>query len=194
MTESLTRHDGCRIAGGDDLIFVGLADATFVCHEEASSALHALCSEHEGCRHTSTVSDTTGCQHRDLHCVYHLRDQSHCVQLSDVTTRLAAFSHYGARTDSLHQDGECRGCDNWYDLDACFQPSFHVFRWIARTCSDDIHFLFDNHFRNLLRKWALQHDVDTERFFRHCLALAYFFSDVFCVGVHGGDESQTSRF
>ena len=165
---------------------------TLLGSKEACAYLNALCAQHEGCCHTSAVSDTACGDNGYLNRVNYLRHKTHCGVFTDMSARLGTLcdDRIGARL--LHSLCKSYRGNNGHHLYACFLPCSHVLAGIARTCGDDLNALVDTELCKVVGIGAHEHDVHAEGLVGLLLAETYLLTKIVDGSASACDKTYTA--
>ena len=129
-------------------------DNGFFGRYKSGSYLDCLCPQHKGCRNASSISNTSGCNHRNLYCICHLRHQRHGGGSPDMAAGLGPFRNHCVCTATLHHPGQRHAGDHRNDFTFAFFPHFHIFSRISGASGNHRNFFFHKYLRHLICIWA----------------------------------------
>ena len=147
MTGASSCHTAVDVFCLKNTVFIILMDHRFFGCRKNSSHLNTLCTKHKRCCHSSAVRNTTGCDHRDVHCINYLRNQNHCGKLSDC---LCSLCNHCICTAAFHTLRKCHRRNNRNNLNSGCFPVSHIFLRASGSCGHNFDALFHDYLCNLL--------------------------------------------
>ena len=177
MTCRSSCHTRINIPCFQNAFFIILMHLCFFCHNKTCSNLDTLCSEHKCRCNSSSICNSSGCDHRDFNCIYNLRNENHRCILTDVSACFCSFCHQSICSTTLHSLRH-RYRSNYRDhFDSGFLPHLYIFFWRSCTCRDNCDTFFDSHLCNFICIRTDHHNIDSKRLICQLLCLTDLFSD-----------------
>ena len=164
------------------------------CDNKCSSHLYSLCSQHKCCCNSSSVSDSTCGNNRNIDCINDLWYKCHSRALSDMSARLAAFCNNCICSCPLHTFRKSHRSNNRNYFHSCFLPHFHIFSRTSGSSRHDLDTFFHNYFRNISRIRAHKHNIHSKWFVRQLACCPYLLAHPLCRSTGGTNKSKTTCF
>ena len=192
MSGTSSCHLGVNILRLDNTLLVVCMHDGFLCYHKTGTHLHCLGTQHHSCCHTSSVCNSSGCNNRNVHCIHHLRYQSHSGCGANMSTRLSSLCDNCISTRTDHH--LCHGHTGNY-RNYLYSGFFPLRDKLTRiSCSG-------SHYRNLLLDYHLchfrsigihQHYIHTERLVCQLFHPANLLTNHLCRRTGCADDSQTA--
>ena len=192
MTGGTSGYFRVNVLSFQNHILIILMGPALFCGYKMSTHLHALCTQHKGCRNASSICDSPCCNHRNAHCIRNLRHQNHCGGLPDMSAGFTAFRHNRICTAAFHSLCVGNGSDYRYDLHTCFLPHFHVLFRVAGTSGNHRNLFLYNNFCNLICVWTHQHNINAKWLVSKLLYLLYLLAYPLSRGTCSTDQAKSA--
>ena len=183
-------YTGIDIPCLDDCLFVIIMNNRFFRCHKMGAHLYALCAQHKCCRHSSSVCHTTGCNDRNLHGIYDLRNENHRGILPDMSSGFTPLRYQCVCTASFHSSCKCYGSYYRNDLHSCFLPHLHIFLRISGSGSYYLYALFRYDFCYFVRIRTHEHDIYSKWFVCQFFCFSDLFTYPFCRSARSSNESK----
>ena len=134
----------------DSLLIIFMNDG-FLCDNKSCSHLDCLSAQHEGRRDSSSIADAACRDDRDRYRVNDLRNESHGGRLTDMSAGFGSLCNDSISAAALHKLRKSHRSNDRDHDDSCFLPHLHVLCRISGSCRNDLHALFNNHLRHIIR-------------------------------------------
>ena len=89
--------------------------------------------------------------HFDFYRINDLRNESHGGRLTDMSAGFGSLCNDSISAAALHKLRKSHRSNDRYHDDPCFLPHLHVLCRISGSCRNDLHALFNNHLRHIIR-------------------------------------------
>ena len=175
MSCASSGYSGINVLRFDDRIFIIFMYDRFFGRNKMGSHLYGFCSQHKCCRNSSSICDSSGCDYRNLHCVYNLWNQYHSRIFSDVSSGFTSFRNNCICPAPFHSSCKCNGCNHRNDFNSCFFPHFHIFFRASGACRYNLYAFLRYYFCHVLCIRTHQHDIYSKWF----ISQLFCFSDLF---------------
>ncbi len=182
-------HHGIDILCLNDLILIIFMDNRFLRCDEPGAHLDTFRSQHKSRRHASAIGDTSGRDHRDRHCIHHLRNQCHGRGGTDMSATLHAFCYHSIRSGTLHHLRHSYTCHHRDHLHSGIFPQLHEFSGVSRTCRYRLYSFFHNDLRYFFCVGIEQHDIHAEGLVGQLFTFADLLPDDLRRGGSGSDDT-----
>ena len=89
--------------------------------------------------------------HFDFYRINDLRNESHGGRLTDMSAGFGSLCNDSISAAALHKLRKSHRSNDRDHDDSCFLPHLHVLCRISGSCRNDLHALFNNHLRHIIR-------------------------------------------
>ena len=158
-------------------------------HDKTGTDLNSLCTKHEDCRSTTSIRNTTCTNYRNIDRIYHLPNQGHGGQLTDMATRFHPFSDDSINTQFFHPFSQGNRWHNWDNDNTSSMEALHIFTWIPSTSRYNLDTFFDDQIYDIICKWRQEHDIDSKGFICNGLNLINVGLYDFLRGISPADDA-----
>ena len=158
-------------------------------HYKTGTDLNSLCTKHEDCCSSASIRNTTCTNNRNIDRIYHLSNQCHGGQLTNMATCFHPFSNDRIDTQFFHPFSQGNRRHNRNDDNASSMEALHILTWISSTSRYNLNTLFNDQINNIICEWRQEHDVNTKRFICNSLYLINVGLYDFLRGISPTDDS-----
>ena len=177
MTGGSSGYSGINVFGTNDHVFIVLMYLRFCRYDKMCSHLHTSGAQHKGRCNASAITDSSGCNHRDLHGIHHLWYQRHGSAFAHMAAGFTAFCNHRIGTCPLHSLCHGHRSHNRNHFYSGFFPHLHIFFRTSGTGGHHLHAFFHNDFCHIICIRTHEHNVHTKWFVCQFLRLLNLFSD-----------------
>ena len=154
MAKPLTCNHGAKVCGLQNLFLINPMNITFYSTQKPRSHLDSLCSQHECCRNTAPIRNSSCCYDRKCCSITHLRYQHHSCELTHMSTALAALGYKCRSSEPCHELRHGNRGNNRNHFNSCVQPFLYIFRRIACSRGNHIDLFLYYNLCHLICTWA----------------------------------------